>query len=75
MINGKCYWTILKRIFNSGKNPCTHPLLHEDKFVTDFQVKCEISNSHFAKQCSLLKSGSQIPLQLLPHTNTCLSTV
>ena len=51
------------------------PILHEDTFVTDFQVKSEIFNSHFAKQCSLLKNESQIPPQLLPHTNTCLSTV
>ena len=49
------------------------PIFHEDTFVTDFQVKSEIFNSHFAKQCSLLKN--EIPPQLLPHTNTCLSTV
>ena len=35
----------------------------------------EIFNSHFAKQCSLLKNEGQIPPQLLPHTNTCLSTI
>ena len=51
------------------------PLHHEDKFVTHFQVKSEIFNSHFAKQCSLLKHESRTPPQLLPHTNTCLSTV
>ena len=45
------------------------------KFVTNFHVKSEIFNSHFAKQCSLLKNDSRIPPQLLPHTNTCLSTV
>ena len=51
------------------------PILHEDTFVTVFQVKSEIFNSHFAKQCSLLKNESRIPPQLLPHTNRCLSTV
>ena len=50
------------------------PLLHKDKFVTDFQVKSEIFDSHFAKQFSLLKNESQIAPQLLPHTNACLST-
>ena len=40
-----------------------------------FQVKSEIFNSHFAKQSSLLKNESQIPPQLLPHTNTSLRTV
>ena len=74
-VNGKYYWTILKRFFNSKEIPCIHPILYEDKFVTDFQVKSEIFNSHFAKQCSLLKNESRIPPQLLPYTNMCLSTV
>ena len=50
---------------NGKKIPCITPILHEDKFVTDFQVKSEIFNSHFAKQCSLLKNESQIRPQLL----------
>ena len=60
-LNVKCYWI--------------PSILHEDKFITDFQIKSEIFNSHFGKQCPLLKNESQIPLQLLPHTNTWLSTV
>ena len=48
---------------------------HEEKSVTDFQVKSEIFNSHFDKQCFLLKNGSRIPTQLLPHINTGFSTV
>ena len=51
------------------------PLLHENKFDNYFLVKSESFNSHFAKQSSLLKDESRIPPQLLPHTNTCLSTV
>ena len=46
-----------------------------NKLVIDFQVKSEIFNSHFAKQCPLLKNESRIPVQLLPHINTCLSIV
>ena len=37
--------TFLKRYFNGKKIPCktpSPPILHEDKFVTDFQVKNEI---------------------------------
>ena len=74
-LKGKCYWKILKRFFNGKKIPCILPLLHEDEFVTDFQVKSQIFNSRFAKQRSLLKNESRIPPQLLPHTNTCLCTV
>ena len=64
-----------KTFFNSKKIPCIPLILHEDKLVTDFQVKSEIFNSHFAKQCSLLKNEIRTPPQLLPHTNTYLSTV
>ena len=74
-LNGKCYLAILKRFFNGQKIPCIPSILHEDNFVTDFQIKSEIFNSHFAKQCSFLKNESQIPLQFLLHTNTCLGTV
>ena len=37
-LNGKCYWTNLKCFFN-GENSLhtpTPPILHDDKFVTDF---------------------------------------
>ena len=64
-----------KTFLNGKKIPCIPPILHEDKFVTDFQVKSKTFNYHFVKQCSLLKNESQIPPQLLRHTNTCLSTV
>ena len=47
--------------FNGKKVPCILPLLHKDRFVTDFQVKSENCSSYFAKQCSLLKNESRIP--------------
>ena len=43
------FWNVF---FDGKKIPCTSPILHEDKFVTDFQVKSEVYNSYFAKQCS-----------------------
>lgn len=62
---------ILKRFFNGEKISYISPLLHENKFHADFQVKSEILNFHFAGEYFLLKNKSQIPLQLFPHTNTC----
>ena len=41
-LNAECYWETLKRFFNGKKTPCIPPILHEDKFVIDFQVKSEI---------------------------------
>ena len=53
------------KTFRNGKKiRCIPPILHEDNFVTDFQVKSEIFNSHVAKQCFLLKNESQILPQL-----------
>ena len=31
-LNGKCYWTILKRFYNGKKIHFIRPILHEDKF-------------------------------------------
>ena len=45
--NRKLYWAILKRFLTVKKIRCIPPLLYEGKFVTDFQVKSEIFNSHF----------------------------
>ena len=63
------------KTFLTAKNSLHTPIVHENKFVTDFQVKSETFNSHFAKQCSLLKNERHIPPQLLPHANMCLSAV
>ena len=64
-----------KMFFNSEKIPCIPLLPHENKFATNFQVKKEILNSHFATQCSLLKNESWIPPQLFSHTIMCLNAL
>ena len=61
-LNGKCYWTILKRFINGKTIPCIPLYFMRTSFVTDFQVKSDIFNSPFAKQCSLLKNEIRIPL-------------
>ena len=53
-----------KTFFNGEKIRCIYPLLHENKFLADFQIKSEILNFHFAEEYFLLKNKSQIPLQL-----------
>ena len=70
--NGKCYWTILKRFLTIKKFLAYPPYFMR---ISLLLIESEIFNPHFAKQRSLLKNESQIPSQLLPHTNTCLSTV
>ena len=58
----KCYWTLLKTLLNGRKIPCIPPLLHDNKFITDFNEKRKLFNSFFAKQCSLIDNESNLPL-------------
>ena len=57
----KCYLNLLKTPLNGRKIPCIPPLFADNKFITDFKEKSEISNSFFAKQCSLTDEGSTLP--------------
>ena len=50
--NCKTYWSLLRCLLNE-KLRLIPPLLHENKFVTDFKEKAELFNSRFATQCSI----------------------
>ena len=66
----KSYWPISKTCLNNKKVPCTPPLLHQDKFVTDFKEKANIFNNFFADQCSIVTNNSELPAALTKkHTN------
>ena len=39
----KTYWSILKTYLNNKKIPCIPPLFHENKFITDFKGKAELT--------------------------------
>ena len=43
------------------KIPIIPPLLIDEKFVTDMQMKANIFNKFFADQCAPLKNGSVLP--------------
>ena len=71
----KAYWALLKIFLNNPKIPVIPPLLHNNKFVTDFKEKAELINSFFAKQCSLIKIDSKLPPRLHFLTDKRLSAV
>ena len=73
--NSKIYWSLLNRFLNNRKTPLIPPLFHEIKFVTDFKEKAEFFNAFFAKQCSLIKSSSQLSSHLHYLTDNCLSSL
>ena len=71
----KSYWSILKTFLNNKKIPCIPPLLHQDKFVTDFKEKANIFNNFFANQCSIVSNNSELPVTLTRKTHESLSTI
>ena len=50
-INANFYWSILKSFLITKKFPCIPPLICNNQFVVDFNVKSELFNSFFEKQC------------------------
>ena len=71
----KSYWSILKTFLNNKKIVCIPPLLHQDKFVTDFKEKVNIFNNLFADQCSIVRNNSEFPATLTKKTRESLSTI
>ena len=71
--SSKCYWSLLKALFNGKKILCIPPLFHGDKFIVDFQEKSEIFNSFFANQCSQIPNRSVLPSELLLRTDSTTS--
>ena len=49
IFNPKTDWSVLKRFLNNKNIPCIPSIFHENKFVTYFRKKAEISNSLFSE--------------------------
>ena len=71
----KTYWSVLKSFHHNKKIPCIPPILHENSFVKNFKEKAKLFNSFFAKQCSIIDNGSEIPSFLHPKTRKSLSNI
>ena len=41
----------------------------------DFKEKSKLFNSYFAKQCTHIETGSNLPTQILHRTNQSLNTI
>ena len=67
-ITSKKHWLILHRLLHNRKIPKIPPIRHNNTFLTDSLVKANTFNSSFAKQCSLIKTDSELPAEyLLTH--------
>ena len=71
----KCYWSLIKTLLNVKKVPCIPPIYDNNRYVTDFKEKCQLFNSYFSEQCTLLKNISTLPNTYLKHTNNILDTI
>ena len=73
--SSEAYWSLLKSFLNNKKIPLIPPLFDENRFITDVKEKAELSNSFFAKQCSLIRNDSELPTGLTFYTDNRQSTV
>ena len=60
-ITPKQYWSILRSFLHMRKIPKIPPIRYNNTFLTDTLVKANTFNSFFAKQCSLIETGSELP--------------
>ena len=75
LLQTKTYWSILKRFYNDKKIPIIPPLLVNDKFVTDIQMKANIFNKFFTDQCTPLKNNSLLPVNQILLTQSRLTSL
>ena len=75
LLQTKTYWSILKTFYNDKKIPIISPLLVNDKFVTDIQIKANIFNKFFADQCTPLKNNSSLPANQIFLTQSRLTSL
>ena len=61
--------------FDNKKVPCIPQIFHENRFVTNFKEEAKLFNSFFAKQCSIIDNGSEIPSFPHPKTDKSLSNI
>ena len=66
---------LLKTFLNNKKISCIPLLLHQEKFVTDFKEKANISINFFADQCSIVSNNSELPATCTNKTHESLSTI
>ena len=64
-----------KNFTKSKKVPCVPPIYDNNRYATDFKEKCQLLNSYFSEQCTLLKNIFTLPNTCCEHTNNILDTI
>ena len=61
-------------MLNGKKVPCIPPIYDNNRYVTDIKKKCQLFNSYFSEQRTLLKNISTLSNTCSKHTNNILDT-
>ena len=71
----KSYWSILKILYNGKKIPLIHPILINNKLISNIKEKANHFNAFFTSQCTPVSNNSTLPLVTTPVTNVSLSSI
>ena len=71
----KCCWSLIKTLLNGKKVPCVPPIYDNNRYGTDFKEKCQLFNSYFSEQCTILDNISTFSNTCSKHTNNILDTI
>ena len=69
----KTYWKIVNKFLNKCKVPRIHPLLIQDKYITNCKDKAVLFNNYFTSQCSPIVNDSELPVMNY-RTNETISS-
>ena len=74
-IGSKKYWSTLKQFLDQRKSPKI-PAIRDERniLVSDVSQKANVFNTFFAKQCSLIETGSELPPERL-LTNASINSL
>ena len=65
----KNFWTALKNVVNKNKYTNIPPIIENNIYISNFHLKANIFNDHFAMQCKIHDNGSALP-NLVSKTNS-----
>ena len=69
----KAYWATLNRVITNKVSNIT-PLLKNDVYLTNFQVKADILNVYFVEQCCTMAPGSSL-LHSVPKCSSIMENI
>ena len=71
----KAFWYILKILYNGKKIPLVHPILVNNKHISNFKEKANYFSDFFASQCTPISSDSALHNSSNSVSNVSLSSI